>query len=272
MITLDETINKYFDNLNLGHAYLIKTRDYSKVIEIAKKIITNNSKNANVESLIEQGVYSDVVVIEPEGQWIKKEQIIDLKSKFKTKSSCDGKQIYIIKNAENLNPSSGNTLLKFLEEPEENIIGFLITNNKNKVLETIVSRCQYIVLDSNLKIENELDNTMEIINIIDILETKKQNSSLYIYDFISKIEGKNEIKNFLNKIIYIYEKSLLIKLDCYTKKDNDYEIIDKIVKNNTINDVKKRISGLIEVIDLLEYNINIKLLVDKLIISMFGVE
>lgn len=272
MTTLEGIIKKYFDISNLGHAYLLKTKEYSKVIEIAKKILSSDSTDENVEFLIEQGIYSDLVVIEPDGQWIKKEQILELKNKFKTKSSSGNKQIYIIKNAENLNPSSGNTLLKFLEEPEENIIGFLITNNKNKVLETVVSRCQYISLDSNTEMEIEISNSSEIIDFIDYLEIKKQNSSLYVYDSISKIEDKNEIKKFLIKILNIYEKILLIKLNCYMKKDIDNEIVDKIIKNNTIMDIKKRISGLIEVIDLLEYNINIKMLVDKLIISMFGVE
>ena len=37
---------------------------------------------------------------------------------------------YIIKNAERLNPSSANTILKFLEEPEDNIIAILLTNNR----------------------------------------------------------------------------------------------------------------------------------------------
>ena len=148
----------------------------------------------------------------------------------------------------------------------------MITNNKNKVLETIISRCQYITLDSNFEYENNYDENLEVIEFVDILERKRQNSSFEICDYIIKLEDKNEIKLFLIKIIDIYETILLKKMGCYTKKDDNNEIIDKIIKNNTIEDIKKRISGLIEVVDSLEYNINIKLLVDKLIILMFGVE
>ena len=68
---------------------------------------------------------------------IQKEQVTNLKNEFKIKSAFNNKRIYIIKNAENLNKSSANTMLKFLEEPEDNIIALLITNNKTKVLETI---------------------------------------------------------------------------------------------------------------------------------------
>ena len=51
-----------------------------------------------------------------------------------------------------------------------------------------------------------------------------------------------------------------------------FNIIKKLQKNNTIEDIKRKINGLVLIIDSFEYNINLKLLVDKLIISMFGVD
>ena len=56
-------------------------------------------------------------IIKTEAQSIKKEEILQLKEKFKTKSVYNSKRIYIIEEAEKLNSSSANTLLKFLEEP-----------------------------------------------------------------------------------------------------------------------------------------------------------
>ena len=271
MDTLENVINKCFNQSNIGHAYLLKTNDISKVMKIIKSIlISRNSSEPNIENLINQGSYSDLVIVQPDGQWIKKEQILELKNKFKTKSSYNGKRIYVIKNAENLNKSSGNTLLKFLEEPEENIIAFLVTENKNKVLETLVSRCQYIVLDSNVNERKE--KFLEYVDIVEIIETKKQNSSFEILNNIEKLEDKNEIKEFFLNIMDVYEKILLKMLNNGYKIDEYNEKIDKIIKNNTIIEIRKRISGLIFIVDLLEFNINIKLLVDKLVISMFGVD
>jgi len=173
-------------------------------------------------------------------------------------------------NAENLNKSSGNTLLKFLEEPEENIIALLITKNKTKVLETIVSRCQYIVLDSNIK-DCEQDES-EIIEIIDMLETKRQNSSFELYNYIEEKSDKKAIKDFFINMINIYDKIILKMINTNVGSFDYLELFDKITKNNTIEDIKKRITGLILIIDSLEYNVNLKLLVDKLMISMFGVD
>ena len=271
MIAVEDIIKKYFNLETIGHAYLLKTNDYLKVTKIAKDIlIKSNPNEPNIENLIEQGIYPDFKIIEPDGQWIKKEQILNLKDTFKTKSSYNGKQIYIIKNAENLNKSSGNTLLKFLEEPEENIIALLITENKTKVLETLISRCQYIVLDTNT--EREKVEAQQVFDIINIMENKKQSSSLEVLTFLEQFNDKNEIKEFLMNVINIYDKIMLRMLNIDDSEFESKELFDKIVKNNTIEDIKKRINGIILIIDSLEYNINIKLLVDKLMISMFGVD
>ena len=51
-----------------------------------------------------------------------------------------------------MNPSSSNSLLKFIEEPEEGIYGILITTDRSKLLPTILSRCNLISLKSSKKI------------------------------------------------------------------------------------------------------------------------
>ena len=58
-----------------------------------------------------------------------------------------------------MNSFSANTILKFLEEPNENIIAFLLTNNRYHVIDTIVSRCQILSLkESNYDCKINDDN------------------------------------------------------------------------------------------------------------------
>lgn len=269
MLDFDNIIKTYFSNDNIGHAYLLKTSDFNIIIKIVKIILSKKEVVDNIDTLIMEGIYPDFKIIEPEGQWIKKEQILNLKEEFKAKSSYNNKRIYVIKNAENLNKSSGNTLLKFLEEPDEDIIALLITENKNKVMDTIVSRCEFINLNYNY---NEDDNDYnDAIEFIHNIETKKMLASIEILEKFSEYEDKIELQSFLKKVIKLYERIMLNILTV----DNDDEIqktFDKIIKNNKIIDIKRRINGLIFIIDSLDFNINLKLLVDKLMISMFGVE
>lgn len=267
---LDEIIGKFFNKQNIKHAYLLETEDYTKVITIAKKILLEFNPQANdIDYLLESNNYPDLKIIEPDGQWTKKEQVANLKNEFKIKSVFNNKRIYVIKNAENLNKSSANTMLKFLEEPEDNIIALLITNNKIKVLETIVSRCQYINLDSNKDKKRVIKQ--ESFKLYSILEEKKQNAGYEIIKLLSEYDDRNEIKNVFNELIFIYQQILLKKMEivgCIEFED----LFDKYLKNNTIEEIQRKIKGIILVIDSLEYNVNLKLLVDKLVISMFGVE
>ncbi|MCI8509949.1 MAG: AAA family ATPase [Lachnospiraceae bacterium] len=50
-------------------------------------------------------------------------------------------KIYIIPDAQMMNPQAQNALLKTLEEPPEYVIIMLLTNNMDKFLPTILSRC-----------------------------------------------------------------------------------------------------------------------------------
>lgn len=269
MLDFDDIIKTYFDNDNIGHAYLLKISDFNMIIKIVKIILAKKETIDNIDDLITEGIYPDLKIIEPDGQWIKKEQILNLKEEFKTKSSYNNKRIYVIKNAENLNKSSGNTLLKFLEEPDEDIIALLVTENKNKVLDTIVSRCEFINLSYNYNDNNgDYNDAVEFINNI---ETKKKLASIEVLEKFSKYEDRSTLQFFLKKVIELYDQIMLNMLKI-NSDDKTEKMFDKVIKNNKIIDIKKRINGLIFIIDSLEYNINLKLLVDKLMISMFGVE
>lgn len=270
MVEMDEIITKYFKSERLSHAYLLETNDYNKVLQIAENIILDSKHNENIEYLMEKETYADYKVIEPDGQWIKKEQISDLKSEFNSKSVYNNKRVYVIKNAENLNKAAANTMLKFLEEPEDDIVALLITNNKNKVLDTLVSRCQYINLDTHIK--EKIQNEADCEQILSILELKRQNAASDIYKIFDSYGDKNKLKNILNDLIIIYEQSLLKAFGLSINNNENFKIFDKIINNNKISDMQKKISGLMLAIDLLEYNVNIRLLTDKLVISMFGVD
>lgn len=74
----------------------------------------------------------------------KKEQFISLQEEFMTKGIENQKRIYIIKQAIRMNSAAANSILKFLEEPQNNIMAILITDNIHQLLPTIISRCKNI--------------------------------------------------------------------------------------------------------------------------------
>ncbi len=93
---------------------------------------------------IAQGEHPDVIQIEPDGQMIKVDQIRQLQEEF-SKSGFESRlKIFILSQADKMNNSAANSLLKFLEEPVGNFLAILGTESLGRILPTIQSRCQII--------------------------------------------------------------------------------------------------------------------------------
>ncbi|BBH23369.1 DNA polymerase III subunit delta' [Paenibacillus baekrokdamisoli] len=83
-------------------------------------------------------------VIEPEGASIKIDQIRDLQRELSYKNIQTERKIYIIKRSEAMTLQAANSLLKFLEEPQSQVVAILLTENGQAVLPTIRSRTQWV--------------------------------------------------------------------------------------------------------------------------------
>ncbi len=145
-------LNKAYDKSKLAHAYLldgeIGTGTVEAAIYMAKKLICKEKDAPCLKcsdcNRIDNNSHLSYMFIEPIGDIIKKEQIEHLIHEFSMSSLEGNIQVYIIKDADKMNISASNSLLKFLEEPNKNHYAFLTTTNYKKMLDTIVSRCQLI--------------------------------------------------------------------------------------------------------------------------------
>lgn len=86
--------------------------------------------------------HPDLHLLEPDGLFIKIDQIRELQRELSLRPFEAPKKACIIDGADRLNPAAGNALLKTLEEPPGNALMILITANPDGVLPTVLSRCQ----------------------------------------------------------------------------------------------------------------------------------
>ncbi|MFH1581164.1 MAG: DNA polymerase III subunit delta' [Pseudomonadota bacterium] len=93
---------------------------------------------------IRSGSHPDIIHIKPSGAYIKIAQIRSLRDMLAMKPYEARIRVVIISDAQAMNPSAGNALLKVLEEPPVRTILILITIQSSGLLPTIVSRCQHI--------------------------------------------------------------------------------------------------------------------------------
>ena len=88
--------------------------------------------------------HPDVRVITPEEGSIKIEQIRDLKRGAGYKLFEGKKKVWIIEEADKFTLEAANSLLKVLEEPPPDVVFILISETQEKLLPTILSRCEII--------------------------------------------------------------------------------------------------------------------------------
>lgn len=156
-----QTIKNGFLRQKMSHAYLLCGNQGSPLksmaIFLAQSFLCEQPDPLACEMCltcirIEENTYIDVTLLDGELGSIKKEEIDDLQADFsKTALEIGGKKIYIIHLLEQASLGAINSLLKFLEEPGENVIGIITTHNLSKILPTIVSRCQLIRLKNTTK-------------------------------------------------------------------------------------------------------------------------
>ena len=249
-------ILKQNEKNKLSHAFLIETNNIDKCLDDIKKIIININTNIDYDEkyltkLIELNNLPSLIIIEPDGLFIKKGQLEELEKKFSTKPIYSKYNNYIIVQADKMNDSSSNAILKFLEEPEENIIGFLIVNNKENVLPTIKSRCEIIHVDYDTKIEYDENIKKDVDNYLD----KIYNTSDYLInknDILAKYTSREEIE-VIFKIMFEKYHELYINSFDNDKNNKKYKNILSIIQ-----DKLKKLSS----------NVNIELLLDNFVIEM----
>lgn len=260
----DSLLTRYHEN-KLAHAFLLESNDcdrcYNDVLNFIKNICKETaSSDVDIDALIDSNNLPSLITIEPDGQFIKKEQVLDMMERFSTKPIYTLNNFYVIKNTERFNSSSANTLLKFLEEPEENIIGIFITNNKETVINTIRSRCQifsvYYDLDINEKLNEEVltDVKLYLNNIYknkdDLVYNRTHMSNLY--------SDRIDWEIFFRTMLYYLK-------DCIVSNRKDK--ID-LVKNISQDNLVKVIVYIEEIIKYIKSNCNIDLVLDKFVIEM----
>ena len=142
-------------------------------------------------------------------------------------------KVYIIDEVHMLTPQAMNAFLKTLEEPPKHIVFVLATTEKNKILPTILSRCQ--IYDFNRINESEICKAIvdictkeefkyddEAISIIARKSDGSLRDSLTILDRIVSFTNKNITTEKTSELLNVLDNESFLKLS------------ENIIKNNLI--------------------------------------
>lgn len=308
-----KTFTNSLNNGSLSHAYLLVGNPGTPLFEVAKhlakSILCDDPNpfacNSCITCLrVDDNNYPDFLVFDGADSTIKKEAVVQIESQFEKKAfEAKGIRIYILNLIENMTEQAVNSLLKFLEEPGENVYAFLTTNNENNVLPTIVSRCQTLYLKSidrnkiindaiglGVKLDdaellsffinnadllyefvndkNEYDSYLEtkevLINLLDVLSNDKKEAIYYTQSKVSSsIRTKEEARYFLDMLSQFLEDLLTLKNKGNIVLKSQEEILNNLV--DVINNPSEILLEVLKIRGQLNINVNIPLLLDHLI-------
>lgn len=264
-----EKIKKQFDENINSHVFLIETDNLNETLNSIKNLISYvlNADEITTNQINEEN-YIELIIIRPTNDYIIKDDILNLQNQLKTKSILSDKKFYIIYDADALNDSASNKLLKTIEEPQEEIFGFLITDNVSAILPTIKSRCQieqfYYNSIKNTAIYSD-DDLLLAKRIIEIIETED------LKDFITYKTNNKKIKDQIKtsgKLVANIIKDYYNECCEINQKNANNEVLDIIKKNNTLPELITKAKYLNKLVNKTTLNMNAELLIDKIIVDL----
>ena len=247
---LKDIYEKYRENKN-SHVYLVETNSIDKATEDIKNLIINinNLSNNDIKELVYGNSLPTFCIIGPKNQEIVTDDIERLIVMLQKVPVITKENYFVIYNAEKLNKKSGNQMLKVIEEPETEMLGFFVCNSADAIMPTISSRTQLITLNYDVNKVYDEDLVNDVLKYLEEIRDKK--TILINKNIIEKYKDSKDIGLFIECLIF------------YEKKYIDSEKNSDIIIRET-----KILNKLYELYSKLNINCNSNLLLDKFVIEV----
>ncbi len=259
-------IKKEFDENVNSHVFLIETNDLSLCEEEIKNLISSYLPNdENKLKQIRADEYIDLIVIRPDGRFIKRDKIFALQERLKLRPTLSNRLFYIITPANCLNEIASNKLLKTIEEPYEDVVGFLITDNPSQILPTIKSRCEKISAYYEKKVDVNVIDT-ELMNYACSLINIIENGTLGDYNLY--LLNNSEVSTKSKEIIELIRKYYSSACGVESLDNLEEKTLHIIIEKNSYKELVRKSKYLNMLTNKLNVNANGDLLLEKIFIDL----
>jgi len=308
-----QTFLNSYQKDQLSHAYLISGSNGAPLIDVAcffaKSILCDDPSPLACNSCItclrvDDGNYPDFFIFDGSKNTIKKDDVTTIETAFEKKAfENKGIRVYVLHLIENMTTQAINSILKFLEEPGQQVYAFLTTNNENVILPTIISRCQLLrlrLIDKHIVINDAIENGVdkkdaELLSyfyndgelIKEILDDKESNTAFFlakncfeeiitvleegdtndiIYKSQSDIVNQIKTKEACRYFINMMVMAFEDMINIKNQKNAFLESYATILENlaNKLSHLDESLIELLKCSGIVNTNINIALLIDHL--------
>ena len=285
-----KTVKADYIGGKLSHAYLLLIPDkkfIKEYLRVFSKLILGAETDDRISSMVDNGSYRDLLVY-PKKENVVVDDINSLIEESFYKPTENKVKLFVIENAQTMNPASQNKLLKTLEEPPNNVVILLGATSEYSLLQTVKSRVKKLELprlsDEELFIAlsseyNGADLSVAISlcdktlgGAVDIIENEKvgfstnlakdiienMKSSTNVLDYSVKTTAlKVGLKEFLPVLSWAYSETLK-KGEKTGEYPNGYKTASVINALEKITEAQKR----------LFFNVNEQMLIEWLYLQI----
>jgi len=250
--------------------------------------------------------HPDFMVVKPDGKQIKNHQIEEFQS-FLSKKAYEGSyKVVCIEDADKMNASAQNRILKTLEEPSDKVIIFLISHKPLVLMETVRSRCQSVKLnglsqesiEAYLKNDHNLDSQKcetisrlcngslgkaiyyadsqvfeevqeQVLNLLKAIDQKNKGQVLKTLSFFSS--EKENISDIFEYMVLWYRDLLLYKkakAKSLVMHTSELDLIKKLSRHLTVGQIIKNIETINWTERKLNQNGNFDLSIELMLIQL----
>ena len=300
----------------LAHAYIFDgekgTGKKDMMYFFIKLLLCENTdKNVPCETCrncrrIDSGNHPNIREIEPDGATIKVDQIRDLLAQMTRTGVEEGLKIYVLHHADKLNSNAANTLLKFLEEPDGDVMAILLTEQIQGLLPTIRSRCQHIKFSKIPRAElvkqlesegvtktmastvsmmtNEVETAIiltkdeqfaharkTVLKLVDVVRKNVQEALLLVHnEWLPSIKEKHEMEQALDLLLYAYRDIVSVKAnpDAACTYPDMLPLWNEIALSSTYEKLSKQMQAVLQARTNLQRNMNRTLLMEQLMLNL----
>ncbi|WP_318509277.1 DNA polymerase III subunit delta' [Bacillus sp. T3] len=255
---------------------------------------------------IETGNHPDFHLIEPDGLSIKKQQILDLQEEFSKTGVESKKKIYMIVHADRITVNAANSLLKFLEEPNQQTYAILITEQVQKILPTILSRCQILTFaplspkhliaafiaegiepaEAPLlaQLTNNIEEALElnqndwfaqaqkiVLKLYEVLKKNSLEALVHLQDkWFEHFKDKEQLDRGLDLLLLIYKDLLYIQLGKEDQVVFQKELVQlkQYALHSSGRSLAEQMTSILESKRMLNANMNHQLLMEQLVLKL----
>ncbi|MGB5946969.1 DNA polymerase III subunit delta' [Paenisporosarcina sp.] len=302
----------------VAHAYLFEGAKGTGKVAVMRSFVKlllceQPTQNVSCETCrgcrrFESGNHPNFIQIEPDGQDIKKDQMLQLIFEMNKTALEAGRKIYVLYRADRLNASAANTLLKFLEEPEGLVTAILLTEKAHAILPTIRSRSQIItfpsipyeervkvMIDEGLTasmaatvsmVTNDLDESLllakdeqfaqvrkTVLKLVEAVETNVHEAMLTVHeDWLPLLKEKEETEQALDLLLFAYRDLVAVKANSnatYTYPDF-LPFYQQRALHISFEHLSNKIEAILKAKQQLHRNMNRTLLMEQLMLNLQG--